>query len=49
VAASIDFILKCEDPDLEQTLYQTFVVEMDLFGEKQVHELIPEGAETFVN
>jgi hypothetical protein len=33
VAASIDYILKCDDPDLESKLYQPFTVEMDVFGE----------------
>lgn len=27
LAKSLDYILKCEDENLEQTLYQTFVVE----------------------
>jgi len=33
VAQSIDYILKNIDPNLEQTLYQNFTVEIDLFGE----------------
>jgi hypothetical protein len=49
VAASLDFILKSEDPQLEQQLYQPFIVEMDMFGEAQVHELVPEGAQVYVN
>ena len=49
VASSLEYIIKCEDKDLEEKLYQPFTVEMDLFGESQVHELIPEGAETYVN
>jgi hypothetical protein len=35
--------LKSEDPDLEEKLYQPFTVEMDVFGEPQIHELIPDG------
>ncbi len=49
VAASLDFILKSEDPNLEQSLYQPFTVEIDIFGESQVHELLPDGAEIYVN
>jgi hypothetical protein len=49
VAASIEYILKCEDANLEQTLYQPFTVEMDMFGESQVHELVPDGATVYVN
>lgn len=32
VANSLEFILKCEDPNLETLLYQTFAVELDVFG-----------------
>ena len=42
-------IIKSEDPDLETKLYQNFTVELDVFGETQVHELLPEGAEVYVN
>jgi E3 ubiquitin-protein ligase HUWE1 len=45
----LDFILKSEDPDLESALYQPFTVEIDAFGGTTVHELLPEGAELFVN
>ena len=49
VAQSLDYILKCEDENLETTLYQTFTVELDRFGDSQVHDLVPDGAETYVN
>ena len=49
MAASVDYILNSEDPDLEEKLYQPFTVEMDVFGEPQIHELIPDGGETYVN
>lgn len=49
MAASIDYILKCEDADLEDKLYQPFTVEMDVFGEPQIHELVPDGAATYVS
>jgi ubiquitin-protein ligase E3 A len=49
VAASIDYILKCEDADLEEKLYQPFTVEMDVFGEPQIHELVPDGATMYVS
>ena len=41
--------MKNEDPDLESTLYQTFTVETDVYGETIVHELIPDGGEIYVN
>ena len=49
VAQSLDFILQSEDPKLEDALYQTFTVELDVFGQSQVHELIPDGADVFVS
>jgi hypothetical protein len=33
VGQSLDYILKSDDPNLEQTLYQTFTVELDMFGQ----------------
>ncbi len=49
MAKSLDFISKCEDANLEETLYQTFTVEFDRFGESVCHELVPEGHEVFVS
>ena len=49
MAKSLDYILICEDANLEESLYQTFTVEIDIFGESQVHELIPDGGEVYVN
>jgi hypothetical protein len=49
MAKSLDYILTCEDANLEEALYQTFTVEIDKFGESQVHELIPDGGEVYVN
>lgn len=48
-ANSLKFILESTDPNLEQLLYQNFVVELDVFGGTHTHELIPDGAETYVN
>lgn len=48
-AQSLDFILKCEDPNLESLLHHNFTVETDVYGEHRVTELIPDGAEIFVN
>jgi hypothetical protein len=49
MAKSLDYILTCEDANLEEALYQNFTVEIDKFGESEVHDLIPDGAEVFVN
>lgn len=32
MASSLEFILECEDPNLEFLFYQTFTVELDVFG-----------------
>lgn len=49
VAQSLEYILNTDEPDLESKLYQTFTVEMDVFGSTQTYELIPDGAEVYVN
>jgi ubiquitin-protein ligase E3 A len=48
MARSLEYILKNTDANLEETLYQTFTVELDMFGQSQVHELIPDGGDIFV-
>jgi hypothetical protein len=49
VASSLKYILDCEDPNLESLLYQTFEVELDVFGGSFCHELLPDGKELFVD
>ena len=44
-AKSLKYILESEDSNLEETLYQTYTVELDVFGATQVHELITDGGE----
>jgi len=33
VAQSLDYILKSQEENLEENLYQNFTVELDIFGE----------------
>lgn len=49
VAVSLEYILATEDPNLESTLYQTFTVELDNFGQSDIHELLPDGGDIFVS
>lgn len=49
MAQSLEFILGCEDANLEESLYQPFTVEFDRFGETICHELVPDGREVFVS
>ena len=49
VAQSLEFILNTDEPDLENLLYQNFTVEVDVYGSTQVYELVPDGAELYVN
>jgi hypothetical protein len=49
LASSLEYILNDKSEDLENLLYQNFIVEEDMFGETITTELIPGGADTFVN
>ena len=49
VGQGVQYILDTLDPDLEEKLFQPFTVVLDVFGSTVVHELLEEGAETYVN
>ena len=49
MASSLQHILKDESENLEELLYQPFIVEEEFFGEIQVHELKENGKNIFVN
>lgn len=49
VAKSMKYILETDDPNLEESLYQPFTVEVDEYGSSKIHELLPDGGEMFVN
>lgn len=48
IAQSLEFILKYEEPDLQDMLACTFSVEIDSYGEKKTVELVPGGSYIYV-
>ena len=46
---SYEYILECDDPNLEEDLCMTFTIEQEVFGEMQVVELVEGGADLYVN
>ena len=46
---SLQYILDCESPTLEQDFYMTFTYEYEVFGETRVEELKENGAQIYVN
>lgn len=49
IAQSLDFILKYNEPDLQDILNCTFSVEVESYGATKTIELIPNGSSIYVN